>query len=298
MATMTPPRPKKRRRQKPLALLLLRFLYRVLAVGLPPLAQKLAAILFTTPKRHKPPQAEKELLKTGVRGELTLGQGKIVYWRFGSSEHPLIVTSHGWSGRGGQFREFVPELLRSGFQVILFDHLGHGESSGKRSSVAAYADGILALQKFLESQDQKIEAFITHSVGGPSVLLILKRGLDLNKIVVIAPPDSLINYSKHFAKLLGMTENARLRMQQHFEKLLNFHWAEMELPYSVQNLNVKALFIHDEDDWDVALESSMAYVKAWPGSELLQTRGLGHNRILKDKNVVEKTVLFLKQKEA
>lgn len=54
--------------------------------------------------------------------------GKLAAWRFGNPSHPAIITSHGWGGRGAQFREFVPALVASGYQVWLFDHVGHGEA--------------------------------------------------------------------------------------------------------------------------------------------------------------------------
>ena len=51
-------------------------------------------------------------------------------------------------------------------------------------------------------------------------------------------------------------------------------------------------------DRETSLEESKAIAEAWHGSQLVVTEGLGHKRILRDKQVIEQTVNFLTDRNA
>jgi hypothetical protein len=57
--------------------------------------------------------------------------------------------------------------------------------------------------------------------------------------------------------------------------------------------DLKLLLVHDEDDKEVALTHPKELLKIFPQGELLQTKGLGHSRILKDQNVIHSVVTFI-----
>ena len=51
--------------------------------------------------------------------------------------------------------------------------------------------------------------------------------------------------------------------------------------------------VHDQDDAEVRWAEGAAIAAAWPGAELLTTRGLGHRRILRDPAVVAHVTDFI-----
>jgi pimeloyl-ACP methyl ester carboxylesterase len=59
-----------------------------------------------------------------------------------------------------------------------------------------------------------------------------------------------------------------------------------------------ALIIHDEDDASVPLAQGELIAKAWRGARFIRTRGLGHNRILRDPATIETVVRFLAEGRA
>ena len=74
------------------------------------------------------------------------GEGHMIAtWRFGAAPRRILLVQ-GWEGRGAQLGSFVDPLLDAGFEVVLFDHIGHGESVGKRSSMIRFRDGIRAVE--------------------------------------------------------------------------------------------------------------------------------------------------------
>ena len=58
----------------------------------------------------------------------------------------------------------------------------------------------------------------------------------------------------------------------------------------------KVLVLHDEDDEIIPIFAEGKQIVAdWPGARLQATRGLGHNRILRDADVVQAAVAFISQ---
>src|SRR6185295_11752215 len=81
---------------------------------------------FITPPRILHTPRELQTLTHATRLSIASPLGKLAAWRFGNPAHPAVIASHGWGGRGAQFREFVPALVEAGYQVFVFDHVGHG----------------------------------------------------------------------------------------------------------------------------------------------------------------------------
>ena len=222
--------------------------------------------------------------------------GKLAAWQFGDHWRPAIVASHGWGGRGAQFREFVPVLLDAGFQVWLFDHIGHGMSEGHEAPITDFAKGVVAVARAAETEGVTVAGFVGHSLGCAGIGIALRHELlALNnvRVVQIAPPASLIRYSRFFAHMLGLPERVRAAMQWRPEQKIGVNWQEFEMPGAVAALTAKALVIHDQDDKDVRIESGLTVARSWPDARFKRTDGLGHRKILRDRNVIAATADFL-----
>ena len=115
-------------------------------------------------------------------------------------------------------------------------------------------------------------------------------------MVQIAPPASLIRYSRFFARTLGLSERLRAAMQWRLEQKTGVAWQEFEMPVAAASLAAKALVIHDEADRDVHIDSGLTVARAWPDARFKRTVGLGHRRILRDREVIAATVDFLKDR--
>ncbi len=281
-----------------LKLLSMRLLLRTLSLLIPPLAVRFAAKLFASPVRirHTPP--ERALLKKGNEGMLITEGGKMRLWHFGKPNRPAIVVGHGWGGRGAQFREFVEPLLSAGFQILMFDQLAHGHSDGRRSNIIEFAKGYAALSRYAKGRGIRIGGYLTHSFGAAGLAFAHSRlGLKIPRAVFIAPPSSLIGYSREFAGVLGISEKHRLAMQEHFEKRFGIRWQSIEVEVLVKHAKSPVLIIHDEEDREVPIQNGERISRLWKGARLHRTRGLGHRRILKDRAVIEKAKKFLSAKK-
>src|SRR5260221_3494620 len=267
--------------------------FAVSAVLAPDRAVDRAARLFTTPRRLANTFPDREPRASAKEFVVAAPGARIAAGRFGDEDPPAIVVAHGWGGRGAQLRAFVPALLEAGFQVVLFDHIGHGHSEGAEASLVHFIKGIDAVVRAVEAQGARVAGMIAHSLGAAAATAWLNHTRREMRVVLIAPPTSLERYSGYFARRLSMPESVRRAMQRRFETRFGQRWEEFELPQSVAKVLAQALVIHDADDREVAPASGLALARAWPTAQWLRTRGLGHRLILRNAEVVADAVDFI-----
>ncbi len=184
--------------------------------------------------------------------------------------------------------------------MVLFDHIGHGHSDGQQAALVDFWRGLESVWDALIDRGVAVHGMVSHSLGAAAVGSALRRSLirrhieaPMPRVVLIAPPASLIRYSYLFARYLGIPERVRRAMQWRFEQRYGVAWEEFELPHSVSTITAPALFIHDSDDRETRLAGSIALASTWPDARLHATNGLGHRRILRDRTVIQNTVDFL-----
>ena len=272
-----------------------RFLLSVLRAGFPvlgavapPLAARLAGRLFGTPPRHRTSEEEWIALSRATPGRVQCGRRTVATWTWGE-RGPAVLLVHGWGSRGARLHSFVEPLLDLGYRVVAFDAPGHGESSGRRSSLPEFAQAIAAV----EAASGPFAAVITHSMGGPSTVFAMTRGFGAARLVFVAPPAHPGAYTERFASLLSVPQHVIRRMTQIFERRFGMRWDELDLPTLAPGMRSALLVVHDRDDLEIPWTDGAAVAKAWPGAQLVTTRGLGHTRIVHDPGVVARSIAFL-----
>ena len=132
-----------------------------------------------------------------------------------------------------------------------------------------------------------------HSLGGAAVSLAMRNGLQARRAVLLSPPADVVLFSRAFAQHLRIPRRAHNAMRQHLESRLQFRWEELHVPTLARRITAPALIVHDRDDPDVPYAHGEEIAAAWPGAELLTTNGLGHRAVLRDPEVLQRTVAFL-----
>jgi pimeloyl-ACP methyl ester carboxylesterase len=291
---------KRRRRVDPLAVLVpvLRAAERVS----PRLAARLAfPLMFRT---QRPPAVLRKLqgAAPGVRSTLRVGKGRVAVTRWGNAG-PVVLLVHGWNGFAAQLSAFVAPLLAAGFQVVAFDAPGHGDSSGNESSLVHFADALDAVAQSV-APDGRIAGIVAHSFGCAGAAFALDRratgriartGADLSdaRLVFIASPIDIHDFSRGFAAALGLGDETRVSLERLLERRLGVPLSELDSLLIARRVRAPLLIIHDEDDRAVPVSAGRQLASAWPHSELVVTHGLGHNRILRDPATIRRSLDFL-----
>ncbi|MEV4686924.1 alpha/beta fold hydrolase [Microbacterium sp. LWH3-1.2] len=197
------------------------------------------------------------------------------------------VLSHGWNGRASQFSVLVRELVAEGYRVVSFDAPAHGASGGRGTYLVDWLSVFAALQE----RHGSFDAMVGHSFGGLATLVGVAGGIHAARVVTIAAPADAELLLSQFQGMLGYPDAVAASMRELFATRYfpgepdPFAWlSTVRRPLPV---GVPLLVAHDHGDRVVPFGEARRIVAANPASQLLATKGLGHNRILTDDAVLD-----------
>jgi pimeloyl-ACP methyl ester carboxylesterase len=267
-------------------LLALRAFFAALSVVSPRAAGRLALRLFCTPRRHHRPGWETQI---AARGETLRVGSNLAAHAWGGG--PIVLLVHGWEGRGTQLGRFVEPLVAAGFRAVAVDSPAHGDSGGRRTDLIECTEALRKVARELGP----LAGIVAHSFGGAVTTLALERGLEAQSVVLIGAPSSVEDVVRRFGELTGVRHEAMRAFREGLERQARVKMKDVEIFERVAGLHVPALVVHDRDDREVPFHDAERLVTQWPGAVLMATSGLGHRRVLKDDEVIRRTVAFVAQ---
>jgi len=202
---------------------------------------------------------------------------------------PTVVLVHGWNGTSADLRSFIGPLRDTGRRVVAIDLPAHGRSSGRFSDLPTAADAVEAVLR----REPSVEAVIAHSFGVLATVLAAARGAPMPRAVLISGRIAVEPYLQKFMQVLGLSAATRAGIQKRLRaKLAETRLPSVDLSILAPRLAAKALIVQDRSDCEVPFLSALTLNRAWTGSELMPTEGLGHWELLADPGVVERAVKF------
>lgn len=218
--------------------------------------------------------------RSWVRGS----SGEIAIWHWGDG--PRVLLAHGWGSHAGRLTHFVERLLSAGFGVTAFDAPGHGESPARFSSLPDFVD---ALERVARAACPV--ALVGHSMGAAACALALHAGVRARAAVLVAAPADPGAYTRRYARWLGISPAAAEVMRRRLERRYGGTLEGYRLVD--RDPGVPTLILHDRGDARVPVADGRALAAAWEDVRLIETRGLGHHRILRDSRVGRRMCTFL-----
>jgi pimeloyl-ACP methyl ester carboxylesterase len=266
---------------------MLRAAFRTVGTVAPGVAARWAESIFCRPPRNEPRAFEEAFLATGSPQIVQSENQDLAVWVWGSG--PVVILAHGWGSRAGRFSSLARALADNGFKVVLFDAPAHGASKGEQASLPQFARALRAVADVVGPT----YGLIGHSLGGAAVTLAMGNGLGVERAVLVAPPADVVLFSHAFADHLRIPLRAHDAMRRNLENRLQIRWEELHIPTLARRMTTPALIVHDRDDPDVPYAHGEEIARAWPGAELLTTQGLGHRSVVRDADVIRRTLAFL-----
>ena len=83
------------------------------------------------------------------------------------------------------------------------------------------------------------------------------------------------------------------RIEKRFKESRDLDVFELSWDSFANELKMSFLVIHDREDRDVPYDQGEGYANSLPNVEFVTTTGLGHRRILKDPEIINKIVEFI-----
>lgn len=137
--------------------------------------------------------------------EIELGIGTIRGWLIKSERaRGCFLLVHGWSSNKSDMLRYVDPLLASGYDVIIMDVLGHGQSDSiqKQVSIESFVQSITSTIDYVwERPDINNHAIyvLGHSMGGIAASIVNSTDLRIQALITDSMPTSLKNISKSMA---------------------------------------------------------------------------------------------------
>lgn len=256
----------------------------------PKLTTLLAAKLFTMPIKHKIPKRELDMDFKSTQKIIDIRRinKKVMLYHYGKSDKKILLA-HGWSGRGTQLFKIADELLKLGYSTISFDAPAHGKSPGKITIMTDFVETILEIER----KFGPFEAAVGHSLGGMSLLNSVKKGLNIERLVIIGSGNTIQDILDDFVKKLELKPNTSELLRLYFEKKFGEEMDNYSAYRSAMEVTIPVLVIHDKDDIEVPFEAGIQIHKHLKKGELYLTEGLGHHKILGNQIVIEKVIRFI-----
>ena len=244
---------------------------------------------FVSPRYAEPPR-ELAWRQQAKQSWLDHPHGPLAVYQWGEGSETILL-SHGWSGRGSQLGAFAEPLVKAGYRVIALDAPGHGQSPGKSTTLFKISEALYAVARHYAP----IKAVVAHSFGAFALAYTLNHtDMQIGKAVCISTPTDGMFLLDSFCNVLRLNTAVKQRFLHFFEEEFGADiWDRLSMQNNVRRLTLPALIIHDRGDHDVPFQLSERLASDWPKARLHLTDGLGHRRILRNKQVIEVVTDFI-----
>ena len=248
--------------------------------------------LFITPVNFPIPKREQYMLKSAQKKRLHIPEIKkeIEILSYGYSKKKVLLV-HGWSGRSTQLFAFADKLLENGFMVISFDGPAHGKSTGRTTMMPEF---LKTIEK-INTTFGPFEAAIGHSFGATSLYNAAATFLDIKTFIAIGSGDRISEIISNFAKNLYLKEKSAKKIQSGLEKKWVIHLDDFSSSTVAKKIKIPVLVVHDKTDGDVPVSCAYKIRQNLVKGSLFITNGLGHTKILRNNEVINKSIKFIIQ---
>lgn len=253
----------------------------------PSLGTKIAMKILFTPRKRKSREEFDYLNKQATVKSIPFKDGFLKMREWGTGSTILLV--HGWNANWSHFGKLIPVLLNQGYRVVAYDAPAHGESSGEETNIVEMSDALLTIKYEIG----EIHAVIGHSLGGATTTLALKRGLEIPRVILSAPPTSIKQVIDIYSSMLYLPNKIKQRLYSETAKRIEHSLEEVSAYTFAHTIQTPLLLFHDINDELVPFESSLNLANIWKETQFVTTQGLGHRRLLWNSEVHQQIVDFL-----
>ena len=212
-----------------------------------------------------------------------------------------FILVHGWSSNKSDMLRYADPLLASGYDVLLVDVLGHGESDAtqKQVSIKSFVQSIKGMIDYVEGRpDIHKEIYVLgHSLGGTAASIVNATDARIQAVITDSMPTSLKSISQSMAGNIKMPYIPfgwlfvswfllrggvffKARREWHLEKIL-------------KNQKSSALAIHSVHDKKVPISNVDILLKDSNFKQIIKVETKGHHSCVKDERFWDNIFQFI-----
>jgi hypothetical protein len=257
----------------------------------PRAAGRLALGLWRRPGRPADVRPEERIVHDAACRSVVEAAGTgVAAYAWGDAPRPVLLV-HGWGARASRFGGLVTALLESGRSAVAYDAWGHGASPGPVRTILEHRTVIAEL----EERHGPFGGVVGHSFGVPVALYAAASGLAVDRVVAVSGMSEFGCLVDSFCDRLGLRAPVDRALRRAIEGAYFAGDAGIWERFSAHRLpSARVMVVHDADDRVVDRGQADLLVSALGGrTRLVETSGLGHGRILRDRAVIATIVAFL-----
>lgn len=202
-----------------------------------------------------------------------------------------ILLVHGWEGNLEDMIPFVLPLVAQNFRVLALELPAHGDSESDETDVSDISEAIRRVVK----SHEPIYAVVAHSIGSAAAThFVSENPGSVEKLVLIASGGDLENELERIAEALSLPGRCIARLKQYVSNRYGKPLNQCSTRIAARHVNIPALVIHDQHDRIVPFKEGISISESLPLGEYLQTSGLGHRKILRAPEVIDRVTSFCK----
>ena len=275
---------------------ILRFYFKSISLFIPKFAGLKAFKLFQKVRIKTIRKREKGFYKEVHHFKVSSAKEDLLCYELGSENKNLVFLLHGWESNAGSLSKFAFQLSKNNFRVISFDLPGHAKYKSNYTNLIECSE---AFSKVIEYIKPNIPfSVISHSFGSAVCTYTLsKLNYQLDKIVFLTSPNSILEIFKEFKNLIGLSNRSFTYFVQKANLLANEEINDINIDEKLKLLDFsKLLLIHDEFDKIIPIKNSEEIKKInAKKTQLIKYSKIGHYKMLWNDKVVEDTMHFLKE---
>jgi pimeloyl-ACP methyl ester carboxylesterase len=178
-----------------------------------------------------------------------------------------------------------------GYRVVAIDGPSHGRSNGRKTNLEEFKE---ALQQ-VTNHEKNVCAIVAHSFGGVASLYAISEGLPIKKLINIASPTIGDEIIKTYLRAINGSAKTAEAFKRYVLKKSGKDFDDFTALKFIKNVpdEFKLLLVYDEEDKEVIIKHADALLEVYPKAEFFKTTGLGHTRILRNEEVVNRIVTFI-----
>lgn len=249
--------------------------------------------LFCTPYSGKPKREVPTFFKKATKIEIIFDTLTVRGWQWipSNCNGKKVLVIHGFDSCSYKSEAIIDKLYANGYEVLAFDAPGHGVSDGKTINAKQFSECIGDIDKKFGT----FYAIVSHSFGGMAAALATENYLpQLQRLVLIAPATETRTAIDNFFLFLKMPLKLKPNFDTIIKNLSGKDVAYFSVARALENFTTKTLWIHDKKDMICPIIDVLPVQKKnLPHITFHFTRGLGHNAIYRNQQVLQIMIDFL-----
>lgn len=204
----------------------------------------------------------------------------------------IVLLLHGWGADCSTMFGFVRSLTRQGYRVATFDAPAHGSSEGEIATMFEYVE---TTKKVIE-QLGDVKKVIGHSLGGIVSVAANAMNPQIEQLVLISTPFSLMDVLNIWcSSFMRLSKDIKHRILDELLEVNGVPVSYWDVGLHGQTWEIPIMVIHDKKDPIVSYAHADRIASSLPSTHLRTVEGLGHIKILMNRDVHQEVVNFFEE---